>query len=266
MRKPSIFSRDYERKMKKRRRRIAAISVIGVLLIGSLFIKIAIGSINTDTLKNKLQMWIVEDKSFDNTDKDIDDLENNENKEVIEEAPKEPESKIMEFKINENSILKAEYEDINGTIKFKGVKEVPSNMYYTINQAKNLILVIDENQNMKIFNSNKKEANITKDKYTAPNGEIFNKDSVLQTYNGYLWNVEAKFVTDTKVAYISNVPYFRYDLNKYIWVVDLNNNTHSTLWNSKGREIKFGDLKEKGLEVVIDGNVKYVNQNSYLVD
>ena len=172
----------------------------------------------------------------------------------------------MEFKINENSILKAEYEEIDGTIKFKGVKEVPSNIYYKINQAKNLILIIDENQNMKLFNSNKKESNITKDKYTAPNGEIFNKDSVLQTYEGYLWNVEARFVTDTKVAYISNVPYFGYDLNKYIWVIDLNNNTHSTLWNSKGKEIKFGDLKEKGLEVVIDGNVKYVNQNSDLVN
>ena len=55
-------------------------------------------------------------------------------------------------------------------------------------------------------------------------------------------------------------------MNKYIWVIDLNNNTHSTLWNSKGKEIKFGDLKEKGLEVVIDGNVKYVNQNSDLVN
>lgn len=119
---------------------------------------------------------------------------------------------------------------------------------------------------MKIFNSNKKESNITKDKYTAPNGEVFNKDSVIKTYEGYLWNVEARFITDTKVAYISNVPYFGYDLNKYIWVIDLNNNTHSTLWNSKGKEIKFGDLKEKGLEVVIDGNVKYVNQNSDLVN
>lgn len=266
MRKPSIFSRDYERKMKKRRRRIAAISVVGVLLIGILFMKIAVGNINIDAFKNKLQMWIAEDESLDNIDEDIDNSENNENKEVIEETPKEPENKIMEFKINENSILKAEYEEIDGTIKFKGVKEVPSNIYYTINQAKNLILIIDENQNMKLFNSNKKESNITKDKYTAPNGEIFNKDSVLQTYEGYLWNVEARFVTDTKVAYISNVPYFGYDLNKYIWVIDLNNNTHSTLWNSKGKEIKFGDLKEKGLEVVIDGNVKYVNQNSDLVN
>lgn len=263
MRKPSIFSRDYERKMKKRRRRIAAISVVGVLLIGILFMKIAAGNINTDTFKNKLQMWIAEDESLDNIDEDIDNLENNE---VIEETPKEPESQIMEFEINENSILKAEYEEINGTIKFKGVKEVPSNIYYTINQAKNLILIIDENQNMKLFNSSKKESNITKDKYTAPNGEIFNKDSVLQTYEGYLWNVEARFITDTKVAYISNVPYFGYDLNKYIWVIDLNNNAHSTLWNSKGKEIKFGDLKEKGLEVVIDGNVKYVNQNSDLVN
>lgn len=97
MRKPSIFSRDYERKMKKRRRRIAAISVVGILLIGILFMKIAAGNINTDRFKNKLQMWIAEDESLDNIDEDFDNLENNENKEVIEETPKEPESQIIEF-------------------------------------------------------------------------------------------------------------------------------------------------------------------------
>lgn len=265
MRKPSIFSRDYERKMKKRRRRIIAISVIGVLLIGSLVMKIAISNINMDSFRNRVQIWIDEDKTSEDKNNDISNSENNNDEQIVEEAPNEPEIKIIEFTVNENSILKAEYEDIDGTIKIKGVSEVPSNIYYDINQSKNLILTIDEKQNMKLFNVNKKEANITKDKYTAPNGEVFNKDSVLQTYDGYLWNVEAKFVTDTKVAYISNVPYFGYDLNKYIWIVDLNNNTHNTVWSSKGKEIKFGDLKEKGLEVVIDGNVKYVNQNGDLV-
>lgn len=266
MRKPSIFSRDYERKMKKRRRRIAAISIIGILIIGIAFVKIAMSSINMDTFRSKVQIWIDADKSSNHEDEDINNSVSNENEQVVEEMPKEPEMKIMEFIVNENSILKVEYEDINGETKLKEVKEVPSNVYYSMNQAKNLILTIDEKQNMKLFNVNKKEANITKDKYTAPNGEVFNKDSVLQIYNEYLWNVEAKFINDTKIAYISNVPYFGYDLNKYIWVIDLNDNSHKTLWNSKGKEIKFEELKEKGLEVVIDGNVKYVNANGELVN
>lgn len=266
MRKPSIFSRDYERLMRKRRKRIAIISILGVLVIGILFLKMAMNSINMETLRSKVQSWIDEDNEEiqDNTNKTNE--ENKQEETVQEETPKEPEIKTMDLIVREGIILKAEYEEINGVVKFKGIKDAPSNIYYTLNQDKNLILTIDENQDMKIFNVNTKEANITKDKYVAPNGEVFNKSSVLQTYNGYLWNVEAKFITNTKVAYISNVPYFGYDLNKYIWVVDLNDNSHKTLWNSKGKEIKLGEIKEKGLEVTIDGNVKYINSNGELIN
>lgn len=261
MRKPSIFSRDYEKMMKKRRKRITLIAVLGVLLIGFLFLKVAMNSINMETLRNKVQSWIDEDKEAAQ-----DDTNQLEEEIKQEETPKEPESKTMDLVIKEGVILKAEYEDNNGTIKFKGIKDVPNNIYYTLNLDKNLVLTIDENQDMKVFNVDAKDSNITKDKYVAPSGEAFNKSSVLQTYNGYLWNMDAKFISNTKIAYISNVPYFGYDLSKYIWVVDLNDNNHKTLWNSKGKEIKFGEIKEKGLEITIDGNVKYINSNGELVN
>lgn len=265
MKKPSIFSRDYERQMKKRRRRIALISILGIFFIGFLFMKIAMSSINMDTLKNKVQNWIDEDKVMPEGNATDIEGENNSEEETPKE-PEEPESKTMDLLVRDGVVLKAEYEEVNGVVKFKGIEDAPSNIYYTLNPDKNLVLTIDENQDMKIFNVDAKEVNITKDSYTAPNGEAFNKTSVLQTYNGYLWNVEAKFIDNTTVAYISNVPYFGYDLNKYIWVVNLNNNSHTTLWNSKGKEIKIGDIKEKGLEVTIDGNVKYINSGGELIN
>ncbi len=267
MRKPSIFSRDYERQMRKRRKKIAIISILGVLLIGILFLKIAMNSMNMETLRNKVQNWIDEDDEYtqdDNSNVNEENIEEVTTEE--EEAPKEPESKTKDLTVKTGVILKAEYEEDNGVAKFKGIKDAPSNIYYTLNQDKNLILTIDDSQDMKLFNIDGKEAIITKDKYVAPNGEVFNKAAVLQTYNGYLWNVEAKFINNTKVAYISNVPYFGYDLSKYIWVVDLNDSSHKTLWNSKGREVKFGEIKEKGLEVTIDGNVKYINSNGELIN
>ena len=262
MRKPSIFSRDYERLMKKRRRRIAIISILGVFFIGFLFVKRGMSSINIDTLRNKGQSLVDEEKVI--SEEDVTDI-SEENKQE-EEIPKEPESKTMDLMVKEGVLLKAEYEDINGEVKFKEVKDVPSNVYYTLNPDRSLLLTIDENQDMKIFNVNTNEANITKDKYVAPNGEIFNKESVLETYNGYLWNIEAKFISNTKVAYISNIPYFGYNLDKYIWLVDLNDISHKTLWSSKGKEIKLGNIKEKGLEVTIDGNVKYINASGELIN
>ena len=264
MRKPSIFSRDYERQMRKRRKRIFLISILSVFLIGTLFIAVAVNSINMETLRNKVQNWIDEDKikNEENTLIKEEVIE----EDIIEEAPKEPEIKTMDLLIREGLILKAEYEENNGEVKFKGIKDIPSNIYYVLNPNNNLILTIDENQNMKIFNVDKNEANISKESYVAPNGEVFNKNNILESYEGYLWNVEAKFIDSTKVAYISNLPYFGYALNKYIWIVDLNDNSHKTLWNSKGKDIKFGDIKENGLEVTIDGVTKYINSNGELVN
>ena len=152
MRKPSIFSRDYERLMRKRRKRIAIISILGVLVIGILFLKMAMNSINMETLRSKVQSWIDEDNEEiqDNTNKTNE--ENKQEETVQEETPKEPEIKTMDLIVREGIILKAEYEESNGVVKFKGIKDAPSNIYYTLNQDKNLILTIDENQDMKIFN------------------------------------------------------------------------------------------------------------------
>ncbi|WP_288221995.1 hypothetical protein [uncultured Clostridium sp.] len=263
MRKPSIFSRDYERQMRKRRKRIFLVSLLGILLIGLLFAKIAMSSINMETLRNKVQNWIDEDNNIQ--ENPIVKEEISEEEEPKEETPKE-ELKTMDLVIKEGIILKAEYEETNEGLKFKGIKDTPNNIYYALNPNRNLILTIDEKQDMKIFNIDKKEASINKDKYIAPNGEIFNKESVLQSYEGYLWNVEAKFIDNTKIAYISNLPYFGYNLSKYIWIVDLNDNSHKTLWNSKGKDIKFGDIKEKGLEVTIDSSIKFINSNGELIN
>lgn len=264
MGKPSVFSRDYERKMRQRRRRRFTFSVLGIVIILLVYMKINISDISINNFKNKIQAWIDED-DFKKGEVLVDNPSEEGEVDTIIEDTKQPKIKTMEIKINDATTLQMEYEEINGQNKFKEIKDAPSNVYYSINENKNLILTIDEKQDMKIFSIDGKENSITKDTYVAPNGEVFNKEQVLQIYNSYLWNVEARFISDTRIAYISNVPYFGYDLNKYIWIVDLNDNNHLTLWNSKGKEIKFGGLKEKGLEVIIDGNVKYVNINGELI-
>ena len=34
----------------------------------------------------------------------------------------------------------------------------------------------------------------------------------------------------------------------------------------KGKDVKLNNLADKGLEVLIDGNVKYINQNGELIN
>ncbi|MGL5086978.1 MAG: hypothetical protein ACRC68_14905, partial [Clostridium sp.] len=64
----------------------------------------------------------------------------------------------------------------------------------------------------------------------------------------------------------TNIPYFGTELNQYLWIIDLENSKETTLWQSKSKNITIGDIKEKGLEVTIDGNVKYVNNENNLVN
>lgn len=258
MGKPSIFSRDYERKMRKRRRRIASISIIISLIVGVLLLKLVYNNINGEAIRNRVQAWIDSDRPENNLS------QANSNEEIEAVTPeKEPEEelKIMELKVNDNSVIKVEYEQVEGKDVFKEVKENPNNIYYDINPGKNIILTIDEKQNMKIFNIDKKEAVVNKDKYVSPTGEAFIKDNVLATYKDYIWNGSAKFINDTTIAYVSNMPYFGYGLNQYIWILNLDDNSHNTIWASKATDIKLNAIKEKGLEIILDGNAKYINQN-----
>lgn len=244
--------------MRERRKKIAIVSIMISLIIGLFLLKLISRNINSEAIRNKVQAWVDSDRPENNLNQE------NLNKEIPivtqEEEPKE-EIKIIELKINDTSVLKVEYEQIEGKDVFKEVKENPNNIYYDINPNKNIILTIDEKQNMKIFNIDKKESVVNKDKYVAPTGEAFLKENVLATYKDYIWNGNAKFVDDTTIAYVSNMPYFGYGLNQYIWILNLNDNSHKTIWASKAKEIKLNTVKEKGLEVTMDGNAKYINKN-----
>lgn len=260
MRKPSIFSRDYEMKMRKRRKRIIVLSVMSFFLLGFTAATITAKSFDFTNIRTKMQMWIDNDKMVQSVN-----VEQEEETEKIEEV-KVPERKTIDIKINEQKIMKVEYEESTSGIKFKEVKDVPTDIYYSINNNKNLIIIIDEKQNLKMFNVKGEEQNLTKVSYITKDGEVFSKDTIISLYPGYLWHNSARFLSDNKIAYISNVPYFGTDLNQYVWIVNVEDKATETLWSSKGKNIKFGEYKDKGLEVNIDGNIKYINSNGELVN
>lgn len=260
MRKPSIFSRDYEKQIRKRKRVIIIISIIALLLVGMVTVKFTAKAFDFTGIKGKIQQWIDGDTSDNNIIEDVPNLE------PIPEVPIETVAKTMDLKVDGSRILKMEYEDVNGVIKFKDAKDVPSGIEYDISPSKELVLITDDKQNIKVFNTKGEENNVTKDSYIAPNGEVFKKEVVQSTYQDYLWHKNAKFVNDKKIVYKTNMPYFGYGLSQYLWIIDLENKSETTLWQSKGNDIIIGEIKEKGLEVTIDGNVKYINNDNNLVN
>ena len=61
MGKPSIFSREYEKKMKRRRRNVLIISLAIVLVISVLIIKVVCTPVDYKSIKANIQAWIDSD-------------------------------------------------------------------------------------------------------------------------------------------------------------------------------------------------------------
>lgn len=263
MRKPSIFSRDYERKIRKRKRIITTISILAFLLVSVGVVKFTTKTFDFTDVKAKIQKWIDSDTSNTNI---VQEVPNIESAPEVPVEPIVPEVKIMDLKVSEGKILKVEYEEVEGVIKFKDAKEIPQGIEYNISPSKELVVVADDKQNIKVINTKGEEKNITKDSYVSPKGEVFKKDIVQSTYKDYLWHKSAKFINDKKIVYKTNMPYFGNDLNQYLWIVDIDGKNETTLWQSKGKDVTIGELKEKGIEITIDGNVKYINNDNNLVN
>ncbi|AYE35051.1 hypothetical protein [Clostridium septicum] len=268
MAKPSIFSKEYNSHMKKRKRNrnILISSIILLVIIGLGVFKFNEKLISFSDIKMKIQsLFNKGEETLDEKNKDTEVIHPNIDEQVKEESKKD-EKKILELSINGDRKLKMEYEEKDNKRTFKDIVEMPQGIYYDISPLKEFLLIIDENQNINLFNTKGEAKNITSPTYVAPNGEKFEKDTILKIYKEHIWNKDAKFISNTKVAYISNIPYFGYNLNKYIWIVDIQNNTHTTLWNSKAKDIEFLGHSDKGLEVTINGNKKYINDNGQLIN
>ncbi len=61
MGKPSIFSREYEKRMKRRRRNAIIIFLAIILITSALSIKIAYNPIDYENIKQNIQAWIDSD-------------------------------------------------------------------------------------------------------------------------------------------------------------------------------------------------------------
>ncbi len=254
MSKPSIFSKDYEKIMKKRRKKRAIIFFfVNILLIVGVM---KVLSVDFSKVRAELQAWVDEGKS---------DLlvDNNEEQDIQVNIPKvEEKEKYIVIDIKQCRVEMQVKEEDNTIVDFK---QVPEDVYFQIHEDGKFALILNNSQDMFLVDSNGTLKDITMKEYISQKGSVFKKENILKTYEQYIWTSEPKFLSENLVAYISNIPYFGVDLNQYITVVDLTNGKHTTLWNYKSKEIKFGDVNDKGLEVEINGNIKYVDKNGKLI-
>lgn len=277
MARPSIFSREYERHRKRRKRIIAAavVSVIAVIGIfaGSGDIKKLIDS-KKEAYKN-IKIFSVfqrekkEDTSVGNVQKKPEEVQKNESDTKTDEQKEsnEVEEKGYEVALANGTNVKAVYEAREGSNKFKYILPLNSPISFSINPSGSAMVILDnQTQNMLLVDINGKIQDITNTKYVYTKEEkttVFNKEEVLDRYKeiNYVWSSSPKFIDNDTIAYLSQLPHISSEVTKkFLWAVDTRNkDRHVYNYSLSGENLKFGNNTEKGLELILDnGSIKYV--------
>ena len=176
MKKPSIFSKDYEKIMRKRKRKRIVIGILSICIIGILVTEVA--NYDFSKLKDRLQAWVDEDKEkyvgdqLVDTDESIGSTEVEEP--VVEEVPSE---KYLDVTISDTPIS-FKIKEENSQILIESVKEVPENYYIYIGNNGKDAVVLDPNQNINIVYASGEIKNVTLAQYIGPDGEVYIKDNI----------------------------------------------------------------------------------------
>lgn len=267
MGKPSIFSKEYQRKM-KRRKIIISIIAISIAVFGLLFL--VIGGEDLKEIKTSIN------KAFSKTDKKVEDTIKKPDEDVKPEIVKKDdekekednktqEEKFYEVPMASGGKVKIIYDEVNGEKKILTVAQSSDYSSYDISPSQKAVILVDsKNQDLILIKENGELKKITKPSYESQSqGQTYSKESILVGSPKFLWGVNAKFIDDTHIAYLSNLPYF--DGNENIWICNTDIASHRYIYGNKAKDISFNQIKDGTLEVVIDGVTKYIQPDGGVI-
>ncbi len=266
MKKTSIFSREFERKVRRKRFIIVSLILI-ILLIVSLYI-VNFSKINVHI---KDLYYSTTSKEMSNTNEDALVTYEEEKEELKEDQKAELENENINLKheltLNNDNKVNILYDKYNEEILFKGVEG--DNYSFDLSPSKKRILIED---------------NITQDTYMLDDSfnlikldpeffysnsakRRFYKTDILRDYEGYKWYKDSKFLDENTVVYVSDLPWFG-GSSDYIWKTDLTdlNDIKHFMSNIEGQNISFGELTEEGIKVIINNEIKLLTFSFVLND
>ncbi|CAB1252417.1 hypothetical protein ACFHWD_00690 [Clostridium sp. MT-14] len=250
--KPSIFSKEYEKKMRRRKRNliILVIACLLIIALAVIYIRGAFKAAVKETNKVKSNISAenkqVKDSSHgakvSSTDQKSKSVKKEEN---------------YKIKLSDGKSVNLAYEGKGSDRKFKSV--TPGNGNYDISpSAKNIVLFDSKSQSILLVDINGNKQDITNPKYVSTNGSVIEKNAQISSNPSYIWCLSPKFLDDNNIAYISQLPWIG-KTSKYVWIENIQNKSHIMVQGIQGENIKFQRLTEKGLTVIEDGATVYVN-------
>ncbi|NLP28700.1 MAG: hypothetical protein GX370_08065 [Clostridia bacterium] len=270
MAKPSIFSREYEKKMRARRRR--RVIIVFCLIIGGAYFVL------TSTYNNWQEQHVKnlekkqDDKSGYLGKKDSKDEKNieekNKDKDKIDETKEEEpivEDKNFDLVLDKNKKYQIMYTESNNKKVIKNViAEDNSILSFNINPEGNKVVILDDKQDLHVADLDGNKKVITKTEYITTKGKVIPKDQQVQYHPDFIWHSSPKFINDNTVVYISHLPFF--NKKETIYKVNVEGGTHERILPHSGNAVTFENLEEKGLKVNMDGVVRYISSEGKFVE
>lgn len=272
MGKPSIFSKDYEKGMRKRKQKIklAVFISIVVIIFGVVSAKGIFKNIGKDTSAQLAKIGKIKTAVFKGSSKDISKTkstsdpskntsQNTDAKKTAADLQKNAkDSEAYTVQLSDGKNISAVYDIQNNNKVFKYISPTESNIVYSISPSGNKMVIFDDKaQSIILLDTNGNKQDITDPQYIASDGTVITKNATLSQQSNYIWCSYPRFIDDNNIAYISNLPWIG-KTTKYIWVENINNKTYSFVQGVQGDSLTLGKLTDKGLTVVEDGNTVFL--------
>lgn len=259
--KPSIFSRDYEKQMRKRRNRIifgVCISIIAIMFV-AISMKGTFKNLGKDM--GKLKSTIMADKEKAKST-EVKNPSTEKAKKVEDNQQKTDQSKQgYDIQLSNGETATAIYEVKNNDKVFKGIAPVEKNIAYSISPlGKNIVVYDDKVQSIILLDIEGNKQDVTNPQYTSTSGAVITKSSQISSDPKYIWCSSPKFINEDNIAYISQLPWIG-KTTKYIWIENLKEKTHTFVQGIEGEDLKLDNLTDKGLTVNVDGRTVFLTSD-----
>lgn len=271
MAKPSIFSKDYEKRM-KRRKKVIAVIVVVVIGVGSLAVfkvdmktnlKKIFTSSNKDNKQNSSNTKAEDNK---NQKTDANTQNNNAQKEASANT-KEQDEKGYDLTLSSGVQVKAIYDEKDNNKKFKYIFPADNSLNYNISPSGKGIVILDtKTQSMTYVDIDGNKQDISYAQYTSSGGTTFTRENVVKEKPEYVWSLSPKFLDEENIAYLTQVPWFDNRATKYVWKVNVKSKEFSHFQGVEGDDIKLNNLTDKGLEAVIGDKTKYLKADGQVTE
>lgn len=266
MRKPSIFSSNYEEQMRRRR---INITLIILILISAAFFTIKY-FLNKNSMDFNINLFKVKEPAKQqiktNSLNNKSDSVKNIPQQKIENTQKE-EIFTFEYKNSKGIVYKIDYVIKNNQKQFI---KLTGDSNYDISQDKKYIVFDDMTSNdIILMDTNGNYKKLTKLYYESKStGQIYKKDTILSYYPKFIWSLKPHFTNDGRIVYVSQLPYFRKQNEFYLWSVNVDGSNHRKIGfigNDFNSIVYDGYDSEGNIRIRSANNLYYVKKGTYFI-